>query len=412
MKIKDICKIQSSKRVHENDYCEYGIPCIRGKEITDGSLNNPNTHFDCYISEELFNSIKEQKGAPQKGDILITAVGTIGNVLKVDTDRDFYFKDGNVIWLSEFSSDVYPDFLYYYLKSEFIKTQINRNLIGAVQKALTLDMFGNLSISLPSIEMQKEISSCLRKLDAKLTNNDAIISELESMVKDIYDYWCVQFDFPDENGKPYKSSGGKMVWNEELKRDIPEGWKADKLGSIVSVITNRINAEQIGHRKYIPIEVIPRNKMSFYETADIDKAATGLCSFNKGAILLSNRRVYFHKVSISPFDGVTRDTVIIMEAQKDNLGYAYQIVNSDHFINYATRFSYGSEQPVLSTPSALAYDISCPNNAVDLKYSRFVAPLIEKVLSLEQENEELTSLRDFLLPLLMNGQVKIGDIEA
>ena len=79
MKIKDICKIQSSKRVHENDYCEYGIPFIRGKEITDGSLNNPNTHFDCYISEELFNSIKEQKGAPQKGDILNKAVVTIGN---------------------------------------------------------------------------------------------------------------------------------------------------------------------------------------------------------------------------------------------------------------------------------------------------------------------------------------------
>lgn len=308
-----------------------------------------------------------------------------------------------------------PHYLYYVItQPKYIEAMCSiADVATSSYPSFRPDDLGNLEIDIETdIEKQRIIASYLSLIDRKKEVNNVIISTLESMAKDIYDYWFVQFDFPDENGKPYKSSGGKMVWNEELKREIPEGWKADKLGSIVSVITNRINAEQIGHRKYIPIEVIPRNKMSFYETADIDKAATGLCSFNKGAILLSNRRVYFHKVSISPFDGVTRDTVIIMEAQKDNLGYAYQIVNSDHFINYATRFSYGTEQPVLSTPSALAYDISCPNNAVDLKYSRFVAPLVEKVLSLEQENAELTSLRDFLLPLLMNGQVKIGDIEA
>ena len=110
--------------------------------------------------------------------------------------------------------------------------------------------------------------------------------------------------------------------------------------------------------------------MSFYETADIEKAATGLCPFEKNSILLSNRRVYFHKVSISPFDGVTRDTVIIINPKnKKKLGYVYQLVNSAHFIEYATRNSYGTEQPVLATPTVQNYLVLIPNNDLATLYS-------------------------------------------
>lgn len=381
---------------------------LSNKNIKNSKIYIDNS--DRTISQADYEIINKRTKIEHE-DVVVATVGTIGKTAVLDNPSNYVFQRSVGI-IKTNKKILNPYYLKYQIDAPYFQKRLQLLSKGGVQKCIFINDLKKLEVNIPPIKEQEEIVLILKNIDSKIENNNAIISELESMAKDIYDYWFVQFDFPDENGKPYKSSGGKMVWNEELKREIPEGWKADKLGSIVSVITNRINAEQIGHRKYIPIEVIPRNKMSFYETADIDKAATGLCSFNKGAILLSNRRVYFHKVSISPFDGVTRDTVIIMEAQKDNLGYAYQIVNSDHFINYATRFSYGTEQPVLSTPSALAYDISCPNNAVDLKYSRFVAPLIEKVLSLEHENAELTSLRDFLLPLLMNGQVKIGDIEA
>lgn len=294
-------------------------------------------------------------------------------------------------------------YVYYWLKNSYLKL---RALAAGVRKNLNSEDIKNFEIDIKDRETQDDIASVLSAIDDKISTNNHINAELESMAKTIYDYWFLQFEFPDENGKPYKSSGGKMVWNEELKRDIPEGWTSQQLSSIIDVSNSRISSKDIGDKAYVPIEVIPRNKMSFYETADIEKASTGLCPFTSKSILLSNRRVYFHKVSISPFDGITRDTVIIINPKNENnLGYVFQQVNSKHFIEYATRNSYGTEQPVLATPTVQKYLILKPKNNLDSLYSKKIQPMIDKVLSLQLENQQLASLRDFLLPLLMNGQV-------
>ncbi len=293
------------------------------------------------------------------------------------------------------------------LHTPYAQKYFELNASGSGQRyTLTVDIIAGFPVPVPDIKTQHIVGDFYSAIDKKLSNNNRINAELESMAKTIYDYWFTQFDFSDENGKPYKSSGGKMVWNEELKREIPEGWKVKPLGDIIDISNRRINSKEIGDRVYVPIEVIPRKKMSFYETADIEKAATGLCPFEKNSILLSNRRVYFHKVSISPFDGVTRDTVIIINPKnKNNLGYVYQLVNSTHFIEYATRNSYGTEQPVLATPTVQNYLVLIPNNDLATLYSEKIQPLIDKVLSSQLENKELASLRDWLLPMLMNGQV-------
>ena len=159
------------------------------------------------------------------------------------------------------------------------------------------------------------------------------------MAKQLYDYWFVQFDFPNEKGKPYKSSGGGMVWNEKLHREIPHDWDVVNLSEYLNVYTEKVSANNLGTScKYAPIEVLPRRRMSFNECSPIENAVSDLCRFRKKQILLSNRRVYFHKVCIAAFDGVTRDTVIILNPKnKALLGYAYQIVNDDAFIEYATR---------------------------------------------------------------------------
>ena len=224
----------------------------------------------------------------------------------------------------------------------------------------------------------------------------------------LYDYWFVQFDFPNKDGKPYKSSGGKMVWNETLRQNIPEAWTTRKLSSIINISNERMSPSEIKDRVYAPIEVIPRKRISFYETADTSKATTGLCPFAAKAILLSNRRVYFHKVCISPFDGVTRDTVIIITPNEEsNLGFVFETVFSERFINYATKNSYGSEQPVLSPTAVMDYVIAYPNDFLDYSYSTIVNEMIDQVLMNEKENKQLLELRNLLLPLLMTGQATI-----
>lgn len=233
---------------------------------------------------------------------------------------------------------------------------------------------------------------------------------LEEMAKQLYDYWFVQFDFPDENGKPYKSNGGKMIWNEKLKREIPEGWNVVPLSQYLETYVEKVSPKDVNQNdRYAPIEVIPRQKMSFCECAAIENAISGLCRFHRKHILLSNRRVYFHKVCISAFSGLTRDTVIVLTPALEHLlGYAYQLVNDGMFIEYATRHSYGSEQPVLSWESARLYKVIQPSNGLDVNYSKYTDSIIENILRNEIEIDSLTKLRDELLPLLMNGQVSVN----
>ena len=264
---------------------------------------------------------------------------------------------------------------------------------------------------MPTLSIAEEsIGKFIMDINRKIRLNEQINQNLEAMAKQLYDYWFVQFDFPDEEGKPYKSSGGAMVWNEKLHREIPCNWDVVSLSEYLNVYSDKVSAINLDvNSKYAPIEVLPRRKMSFNECAPIENAVSGLCRFGKKHILLSNRRVYFHKVCIAAFDGVTRDTVIILSpVNKALLGYAYQIINDDVFIEYATRHSYGSEQPVLSWESVKMFKTLKPSNQLDVIYSNRICSIIDSVIRNELEIAELTKQRDELLPLLMNGQVSVN----
>ena len=387
--------------------------------LTLGNFNYPGGGFKENTSKNdiYFTGPVKPDFILKKGDIITPlteqVAGLLGETATIP-ESDKYIQSGDIGLVIPDEKYLNRRFAYYLMASPIIKKQLGAAAQQTKIRHTSPDAIKACEAWIPEdVNVQRDIAKLLDDINEKVSNNNAICADLEAMSKLLYDYWFVQFDFPDENGKPYKSSGGKMVWNDELKREIPEGWEVKTLSDIVDVISDKISSKEIGERVYVPIEVIPRNKMSFSETAAIDKAATGLCSFKEGAILLSNRRVYFHKVSISPFDGVTRDTVIIMYPKiAENLGYVFQIVNSDHFIEYATRNSYGTEQPVLATPTALEYAFPYPSDDLYAKYSKAVEPLIYKVLELQKENQQLASLRDFLLPMLMNGQVKVGKVGA
>ena len=257
---------------------------------------------------------------------------------------------------------------------------------------------------------EENIGNMIVDIMSKINVNRQINDNLEAMAKQLYDYWFVQFDFPNEEGKPYKSSGGEMVYNERLKREIPKGWEILHLADCLSCKTERVDKSEIQKTDfYTPIEVIPRKQMSLNETVPIEEAVSGICRYKKGNILLSNRRVYFHKVCIAPFDGLTRDTVIVLEPiRKELLAYYYETVFSEKFIAYATKHSYGSEQPVLSWSAAQKFEILKPTNQLDYKFSMVVDNIIETVLNNHKEIGQLNKLRDELLPLLMNGQLTIA----
>lgn len=300
------------------------------------------------------------------------------------------------------------------LQSEFVRNQALKLAKSSVIPDLTHDMFKSIKIPVCDRKTQNKIVNIYNCLNDKIALNDSICSDLESMAKLLYDYWFVQFDFPDENGRPYKSSGGKMVWNDELKREIPEGWLDGKLSDILRKDIRGIRPDEIGNLPYTPMDILPCNQMSFGNTGDKADANSSLIKYDKYSILFGAMRPYFHRVCIAPFDGVTRTTVFTLYSNYDDeLGYSYETLNQDYCVNYANLHHVGTQQPYAEWDKNLEdCKIALPPKKLKKDYSDKTQSLIDSVIELQLENKELASLRDFLLPMLMNGQIKIEDVKA
>lgn len=210
-RLEDICKVKSSKRIYVRDYVDKGIPFLRGKEITEMSKNKSISE-NIYISEERFSEIDSKFGSPQIGDILMTAVGTLGNVWMVNK-TPIYFKDGNLIWFTDFKKEVVnPNYLKVLFESSWFQDiLINKGTIGSVQSAFTIEKVSRICIPLPELKVQDNIVLQLSKLTALRTINFKLISDLEEYSKLLFYKWFVDFNFPDKNGNPYRKLEEKCL---------------------------------------------------------------------------------------------------------------------------------------------------------------------------------------------------------
>ena len=421
-KLGELCQLSSSKRIFESEYVNNGIPFIRGQEISDKSILDENSKFECYISEERYNEIKEKYGVPQKGDILMTAVGTIGNLVVLNSNRPFYFKDGNVIRFSDFSELIDSTYLALFMKSPYFNKQIQYALIGAVQKALTMVMLSNIEIPLPEISIQKRIATILMEINSKIETNKKINKELEVMAKELYDYWFVQFDFPGANGKPYKSSGGKMSFNSILKRDIPEGWEIKSINDFCT--------------SYRGVS---------YDKSDLLDGPEGGVLVLRGNNIDGNTLVYDDNVAyvlpsfVEPEQKIKKHDIIMTmsSGSKEHVGKCtmFQSDSEHTYGAFMTKFTPESECPFFAYRSMLSdffkskikyicggtginnltnqtFDeilFPFPPKDVLKEFEKLLTPIYEKVGKNNDEIFKFTALRDELLPMLMNGQVRVKD---
>ena len=291
-------------------------------------------------------------------------------------------------------------YLYYLLKMYPYKA------IGSVQSQITVPQLRNHFVYFnENVNVQKKIASLLGLLDEKIENNNKINSELESMVKTIYDYWFLQFEFPNEDGKPYKSSGGKMVWSKELKREIPEEWEVKKLKDIVYLGNDK--KYEGPNVNTIDLSVMPSSSISLNEINESKNFDTNLYEMKKYDILFGSIRAYLKKAGIAPCDGAVTGTVYSFRCfNKDDYNFALETLCSDNMFNYACKNSKGSKMPVIGSDRILEYPLAYNNN-ITKRFNDISVK--EMIASNVMENQELASLRDFLLPLLMNGQVVIED---
>ena len=303
---------------------------------------------------------------------------------------------------------VYPKFMAFYLRSPLFRRTIINNTVMTLRASFNEAMFSYLEIMLPDFDTQKKIGDFLYSLEKKKQINNQINQELEVMAKTLYDYWFVQFDFPDQNGKPYKSSGGKMVYNPELKREIPEGWGVDSLWNIANFYNG------LAMQKYRP----DTNEDDYLPVIKIREMMNGFSKDTEKARLDIPTEAVVERGDIL-FSWSATLEVIIWGKERGALNQHIFKVTSDTYPKSFIYFELKSYLKVFKAIAELRKTTMGHITQDHLKQAKIVVPPIEiiskldaklqpimlKQQILENQNEELTQLRDWLLPMLMNGQV-------
>jgi len=419
--LKDLCI--------PNDWGKYGIPA--SAEDYDIAKTRYLRITDISDDGELLNNDKKSVSASDldkyllnEGDIVFARTGN-------STGRSYFHeaKNGKLAFagfLIKYALDwekVNPKYLKYYTISNEYKNWVKNLSVGSTRGNINAQTFGDCPITVPERKQQDLIVNTLSLLIDKIELNNRINAKLEAMAKTLYDYWFVQFDFPYSPpsegcpqdgvgiGKPYKNSGGKMVWNEELKREIPEGWEVKPLKGIVTLVKDIVLPGDLKPQThYIGLEHIPRKSivLSNWETAE--KVDSAKCSFKKNDILFGKIRPYFHKVGVSFTEGITSTDTIVLRAKTADLhGIVLQTVFSDDFVLAATQSSTGSKMPRADWNILKNYPIVIPPKEIRMNYQLVSSGIINKLENSVIQNQQLSALRDWLLPMLMNGQVTVGD---
>ena len=362
---------------------EIGYKLVTSKNILSNMLDLNSAYF---ISEEDFVNINKRSKVEQY-DILFSMIGTVGSLYFETSDTiDYAIKNIGVFSCGDKEK---AEWLYYYLQSSYAQQYLKRYLNGAVQKFLPLKGLREFPVPQFNKKLHNRIKILLN-IDKKIQINNQINQELEAMAKTLYDYWFVQFDFPDQNGKPYKSSGGKMVYHPELKREIPEGWGVEKLSHFLTIKNGK------DHKH------LQDGKFAVYGSGGIMRMVTDYLYSGESILFPSkgtlNNVMYVNK----KFSTV--DTMFYSEVNKNNSAlYVFYSVKDIDF----NKLNTGTGVP--SMTSSILYDLNIivPEENILEKFNTIVKQNYETIKLNSIQNQELTQLRDWLLPMLMNGQVKV-----
>ncbi|HAX2656386.1 TPA: restriction endonuclease subunit S [Escherichia coli] len=303
------------------------------------------------------------------------------------------------------TDDFLPLFLAYYTRTNFFKSAIT-SVAGTNINNLNQDILGNIMIPHYSIGIQKSIVAVLTSIDEKIAINNRINSELEAMAKTLYDYWFVQFDFPDANGKPYKTSGGRMEYNATLKREIPAGWAVNTLSQIANITMGQSPAGESynedgigtlffqGSTDFGWLFPTPRQ----YTTSPTRMA-------KKGDILLSVRAPV-GDMNIANADCCIGRGLAALNSKSRSDGFLFYVMKYFKQV-FERRNAEGTTFGSMTKDDLHSLQVVCPEPGLLKRYDDIVSEYNKMIFTRSLENQDLIKLRDWLLPILMNGQVKI-----
>ena len=393
IKLKEILKVTRGMSLPGKYYSTTG-KYIR---LTLGNFDYPNMGFKLNTAKKDIYYTGEVKSEYilKKNDIITPLTeqvkGLLGETAFIPVN-DLFVQSGDIALVRPIQNKSDANYLYYLISSKIIKNQLTTSSQQTKIRHTSPKYIMNCYAFVPHLNEQKKIGSLLRKVDELILLNKQINSELEQMAKTLYNYWFVQFDFPDENGRPYKSSGGKMVWNEELKKEIPEGWEVKYVKNILDVITGNEDVNFTSLNGQYPFFSCSK------QTLKCNKYA-----FDGHAVLIAGNGDFNVKAYIGKFNAYQRTYILI---PNDNIYFALLYQSALNIIN---KFKFGANGAIVKFIKKS-----------DVEHIPLIIPKNKDLLQILNNNlyfqlkinrniDEFTSLRDFLLPLLMNGQAVIKE---
>lgn len=371
--ISDICDVGSSKRIYLSEYQNMGVPFYRGKEIIEKE-DNKEISNELFISRERYNEIKIKYGVPEIGDILMTAVGTIGISWYVD-ESDFYFKDGNLIWFKNFKQDIINSkYLYYIFKSKMFSEIIKNISIGSTQKAITIEQIKKIELSIPSINIQNKIVKILDDINKKIVLNNQMNDNLNEVQRC---YFKELF-----NSDLYNEMKLDDLFDISAGGDAPKD-KSDHKNDeyIYPIVSNGIDNDGIyGYSKEFKI--------------------------NKKSVTISARGTIGYKV-LRNYCYYPIVRLISLVPKSDSISSEYLFYALDE----VQILGSGTTQQQLTVPMVKNIIIKVYDYEKIKKFTDFSSKTNMKIESNRIENMKLSLLRDTLLPKLMNGEICLDNIE-
>lgn len=394
-------------------YEDEGIPFLRSLNIKPFKIIGDDMK---YVSAEFSNSLS--KSILHKGDVVIVRTGIPGTCCVVPAEYDGC-NCSDIVIVHPNAELVNPHYLAAYI-NVWGQRQIANNKVGAIQQHFNVHSAEEMLIFLPDITEQEKIAKMIVALNGKIENNTSVCAKLESMAKTLYNYWFTQFDFPNADGKPYRTSGGEMVWNDQLKREIPKGWDT----ATINEMTKSYRGVSYDKKDLLPT---PENGVLVL----------------RGNNIQNNRLIYDNNVAYVPHSFVANeqrirahDIILTMSSgSKEHIGkctmfqydsphtygafltkftpdidkvcFVYLSMISDFFKKKIKAICNGTGINNLTNETFDNLVFPKPNESVLCRFEEIVAPILEKMGACEKENEELTRLRDWLLPMLMNGQATV-----
>jgi len=396
-------------------YCENGgYPFVNGNNLKSGAIeiSKDTKRVSQEEYEKYFIQFDEKT-------LFLSINGTLGNLAKYQGEEMVLGKSAAYIKCT----DINIDFLYYYFQLKEVKSLMWNVATGSTIKNLSLASIRNMEIPTPPKDVAKKIADVLSAIDKKIELNNRINAELEAMAKTLYDYWFVQFDFPDDSPQgqdnPYKSSGGKMVYNPTLKREIPEGWDWKPVSSIIEVKDGTHDSpkpsdsgQYLITSKHLKPSGIDFSDAYLISQEDFD-AVNKRSKVDEGDFLLSmigtvGLSQWAMKIE-TPY--AIKNIGLFKTSQAPEMAdYIFAAVTSLHGRAYLQQNqSTGTSQPYVTLGTLRSIPILIPNEKVFEQFNGKIKPIHKLMYENITENQKLAQLRDWLLPMLMNGQVTVGE---